>query len=364
MKKVYNLLNEAGTNLRLTVVFLSIYFTSIILENLVIPFWYIIDLGPEYLSEFSQFFDFNSLMSILALLALYITVSNFGLEELVDKNKYLSSAIIIVFFLHYFFTFHFVERLLSLYPFSINQLPISFTDFFPFDWVGITGDFGTISDGYAGWEHYLSIVFNCVSAVSILAAVILFLRHLKSSSESIGVKTFIKSLRKDYITKWRLTVGVIVTIPFLLINSMNVQAFDYRVLSYEAEFTQEVLVEFYKEFTDADSLGFIQLANAKKEAANKAYPEVVAKKSRIQSIDNSLLSSDFDELKEELVEWVDLWLALLQQIALESGGDKETLFKITQKYIEVSRIALQNAPSLADQFQLDFWETDFLTLTK
>jgi hypothetical protein len=266
--------------------------------------------------------------------------------------------------LHYFFTFHFVERLLSLYPFSINQLPSRFTDFFPFDWVGITYDFGTINDGYAGWEHYLSIILNCASAVSILVAVILFIRHLKSSSESTDVKTFIESLRKDFITKWRLTVGVIITIPFLLINSMNVQAFDYSVLSYEAEFTQEELAKFYKEFTDADSLGFIQQAHAKKEAANKAYPEVVAKKSRIQSIDNSLLSSDVDELKEELVEWVDLWLVLLQQIALESGGDKETLFKITQKYIEVSRIALRDAPSLANQFQLDFWETDFLTLTK
>ena len=70
------------------------------------------------------------------------------------------------------------------------------------------------------------------------------------------------------------------------------------------------------------------------------------------------------ELKKGLIEWADLWQVLLQQIALESEGTSETLFKITQKYIEVSRIALANSPARTDEDNIDFWQTEFLTLTK
>lgn len=357
-------MREVDSNLRLAILSLIVFFVSGLLENLVTPFWYLIDLGVKYIGEFSQFFDFDSLFSILALLAIYIVVADTEFKESIQRQKFLSGASMIIFLFHYVVTFHFVERLFSLYPFSFGALPKNFTDFFPFDWVGITFDYQTINDGYGGWKEYLSLILNSISAISILIAALFFIKHLKSGTTSISFKLFIKPLQDKLATKKRITLSIIIIIPFSFINSINVQSYDFRVLSYEAQFAQEDLTEFYQQFTDANSLEFNQQENAKKSAANKFYPEIVARSARIQSVDNSLLSNDLSELKKGLIEWADLWQVLLQQIALESGGTSETLFKITQKYIELSRIALANAPTRTDEDNINFWQTEFLTLTK
>lgn len=364
MKKVYESLREVDSNLRLAILSLTVFFVIGLVENLVTPFWYLIELGVKYIGEFSQFFDFHSLFSILALLAIYIVAADSEFKESIQREKFLSVAIVIIFLFHYVFTFHFVQRLLSLYPFSFGSLPKNFTHFFPFDWVGLTVDYQTINDGYGGWKEYLSIILNSISAISILIAALFFIKHLKSSTTSISLKLFIKPLQEKLVTKRRITLSIILIIPVLFINSINVQSYDFRVLSYETQFAQEDLAEFYQQFTNANSLEFNQQENAKKAAANKFYPEIVARNARIQSVDNSLLSNDLYELKKGIIEWADLWQVLLQQIALESGGTSETLFKITQKYIEVSRIALANAPARADEDNIDFWQTEFLTLTK
>jgi hypothetical protein len=364
VKKVYESLREIDSSLRLAILSLTVFFVSGLLENLVTPFWYSIELGVKYIGEFLQFFDFDSLFSILALLAIYIVVADSEFKESIQRQKFLIVASMLIFLFHYVLTFHFVERLLSLYPFSFGASPKNFTDFLPFDWVGLTFDYQTINDGYGGWKEYLSLILNFISAISILIAALFFIKHTKSGTTSISFKPFIKPLQAKLATKRRIVLSVILIIPFLFINSINVQSYDFRVLTYETQFAQEDLTEFYKEFTNASSLEFNQQENAKKAAANKFYPDIVARNARIQSIDNSLLSNDLFELKKELIEWVDLWQVLLQQIALESGGTSETLFKITQKYIEVSRIALANAPARTDEDNIDFWQTEFLTLTK
>jgi len=364
IRQAYESLSKVNTNLRLTFLTITIYFVSALLENLVFPFWYIIDLGINQIEEFSQFFNYDSLFLIFALLAIYILVSSLKFPEKSEREKYLSTGIFCIFLVHYVLTFHFMERLLSLYPLAINQLPKTFTDFFPFDWISLGFDFRTINDGYAGWREYLSFTLDSITAISFFIAVFFLFRHLKSSQSKISIKVFFQPLKQDLLRKKNIAIAIFLTIPFLFINSLNVQAFDFRVLTYEAEFTQEKLVEFSKQISDANNLFLSERENARKAAADRAFTEITERDKRLQSVSNSLLSNNLEDLKIGLIELMSLWQELLQQIALKSDGNDELVFKISQKYKELSKIALSNSPSLVEDFNIDFWENEFLSIVK
>lgn len=364
IRQAYESLSKVKTNLRLTFLTIIIFFVSALLENLVYPFSYLIDFGINQIDEFSRFFDYDSLFSIFALLAIYILASSLKFPEKSEREKYLSTGIFCIFFAHYVFTFHFMERLLSLYPPSLNQLPKTFTDFFPFDWVSLGFDFRTINDGYAGWREYLSITINSITAISFFIAVFFFIRHLKSSHSKISIKVFFQPLKQEFLKKKHIAFTIFLTVPFLFINSLSVQAFDFRVLTYEAEFAQEKLVEFSKQISDADNLFFSERENARKAAADRAFTEIAERDNRFQSVSNSLLSNNLEDLKVGLIELMILWQELLQQVALKSDGNDELVFKISQKYKELSKIALSNSPSLVEDYNIDFWENEFLSLVK
>jgi len=324
--------------------------------------------GNFSLSELSGVINYNTFVSVLSLTLLYLVVKNLSKIANEEKGKYLISLTIVIFVFHYVFQFFFIERLLSLYTFSVNSLPSSITYFLPFDWSDFRGDYAEFQSFYdTGWFRLhliFSMVFSLISLISFLASMFFSLKFLHSKRVKLEIKRellFIKSFFKS--TKTSATVLSIV-IVFSLFGIQNIKAWDYSVISMETGFVQEDLTDFQEELTFANQKMFdSERLEARKVAANKAYSSISNKEERLK-IDLSLWSNDLDELGSGVVEWIVLWKKALREMSIQGYSEPETLFDLSQKYSEVAKLGNSVAPQLAEDYDIDFWNEEFYALVR
>jgi hypothetical protein len=108
--------------------------------------------GGFSLGDVPQLFNYSNFVPVISFTFLFLSIKNLGKINNEEQEKYLISVVITIFIFYYVLKFFFVERLLSLYTFSVNSLPDSVTDFFPFDWYDISNGYGNFrSDFDPGW---------------------------------------------------------------------------------------------------------------------------------------------------------------------------------------------------------------------
>jgi hypothetical protein len=358
-------LRVINRSLLLAIVALFVFFTSEVLRLESYPIDSIIR-GTYSLSELPEIFNYNTFVPVISFILLYLVIANLGKIANEEKEKYLISLIVTIFVFHYVFQFFFIERLLSLYAFSVNSLPDSITPFLPFDWSNFRSDYAEFQIFYEIGTYQLhlifSMIFSLISLISFLASILFSLKFVRSKRVKLEIKRgllFIKSFLKS--TKNTLTVLSIVMV-FSIFGIQNIKASDYFVIGMETGFVQDDLKVFQEELTLAN-LKIIESEklDARKAAANKAYSSIATKEERLK-IDLSLWSNDLEELNSEVVEWIVLWKKLLREGSIQGYVDPGTLFDLNQKYAEVAKLGISSAPQLAASYAIDFWDEEFYPL--
>jgi hypothetical protein len=322
--------------------------------------------GNFSLSELPELLNYSNFIPVISFILLYLVVKNLGKIANEEKEKYLISLTIIVFVFHYVFQFFIIERLLSLYKFSVNSLPNSITDFLPFDWSNFRGDYAEFQIFYEIGEYQLhlifSMVFSVISLISFLASVFFSLKFLHSRKIKLEIKRgliYIKSFFKSIKT----SVAVLsIVMVFSIFGIQNIKASDYSTISIETMVVQDDLKVFQEELTLANQkIIESEKLDGRKAAANKAYSSIATKEERLK-IDLSLWSNDLEELNSEVVEWIVLWKKLLREGSIQGYVDPGTLFDLNQKYSEVAKLGKSAAPQLASDVWIDFWDEEFYSL--
>lgn len=358
----FNVLKLINRNLRVAIIALFIFFTSefLLSESALI---YFIGSGSSDLNNLLEALDYHNFISVFSFIILYLAIKYSDKVSSEEKEKYLISFIIIVFVFNYIFKFYFVERLFSLTAPTLNSLPSSITGFFPFDWYYLREGYTNFQSDYdPGW-YRLQFVFVLISAISILASMFFswkFLHTSKVRPEITKNLSHIKSLTKP--TKIRAAVLSIVII-FFIFGIQNIEARDYRSITYEAEFTQDDLVKFQDDLRRANQISSQSAKyDARKTAASKAYSSIANSDERLNDLDLSFWSGDLKELKSGVTEWMVLWEKFLKEMSLQGFVEPATLFDLNQKYTEVGKLGKNRAPELVDSWGIDYWDKEFYQL--
>jgi hypothetical protein len=358
-------LRAINKSLFLAVIALFIFFASEVLRLESYPIGSIFR-GTYSLSELPELFNYSNFIPVISFILLYLVIANLGKIANEEKEKYLISLTVTIFVFHYVFQFFFIERLLSLYAFSVNSLPDSITPFLPFDWSNFRSDYAEFQIFYEIGSYQLhlifSMIFSLTSLISFLASILFSLKFLRSKRVKLEIKRgllFIKSFFKS--TKTTLTVLSIVMV-FSIFGIQNIKASDYFVIGMETEFAQDDLKVFQEELNLANQKMYeSERIEARRAAANKAYSSISNKEERLR-IDLSLWSNDLEELNSEVVEWIVLWKKVLKELSTQDYVEPGTLFDLNQKYAEVAKLGISSAPQLAASYAIDFWGEEFYPL--
>jgi hypothetical protein len=356
-------IRERNKSLFLAIIALFVFFVSEVLR-LESYSLHSIFTGEFSLGDVPQLFNYSNFLPVISFTFMYLGIKNIGKIGNEEQEKYLISVIITIFVFYYVFKFFFVERLLSLYAFSVNSLPDSVTDFFPFYWYDISNGYDDFrSDFDPGW-YKLQFIASLISAISILGSMFFSLKFLHLRKVTLEIKRgllFIKSFFKS--TKTSLTVLSIVMV-FSTFGIQNIKELDYSIISMETGFVQEDLIDFREELKVANQKVFeSERLDARKVAANKAYSSISNKEDRLK-IDLSLWSNDLEELSSGVVEWIVLWKKALRETSTRGYSEPETLFDLNQKYSEVAKLGNSVAPQLAEDYDIDFWDEEFYALVR
>lgn len=349
-------------NLRVAIIALFIFFTSeFLLEESALM--YFIGSGSSDFNNLLEVLDYHNFITVFSFIILYLAIKYSDKVSSEEKEKYLISFIIIVFVFNYIFKFYFVERLFSLKAPRLNSLPSSITGFFPFDWYYLREGYTNFQSDYdPGW-YRLQFVFVLISAISIVASMFFSWKFLHTSKVKPEIKknlSNIKTLLKP--TKIR-AVALSIVIIFFIFGIQNIKAGDYRSISYEVEFTQDDLVQFQDDFIRANQISSQSAKyDARKTAASKAYSSIANKDERLNDLDLSFWSGNLKELKSGATEWMVLWEKFLKEMSLQGFVEVGTLFDLNQKYVEVAKLGKFRAPELVDDYQIDFWDEEFIAL--
>ena len=123
------------------------------------------------------------------------------------------------------------------------------------------------------------------------------------------------------------------------------------------------MVEFQEELRLANQISFQpEKYEARKAAASKAYSSISNRDERLNDFRLSLWSSNLNDLKSGVTEWMVLWEKFLKEMSLQGYVESGTLFDLNQKYAEVSKLGQFRAPELAGDYSIEYWEKEFYPL--
>jgi len=355
-------LRQVNKELKIAIASLFVFFAS---EFLFSEAFTIYTIFSDYfeLIDLYKVFNYQNFISVISFITLYLIMKNYS--EISDKEKenYLISLIIVVFIFNYIFKFYFMERIFSLTDTGLNSLPNSVTDFFPFDWYNLSTGYTDFQSDYdPGW-YKIRFIFVLISAVSILISIFFVWKYLHLSKIKPEIKKNLFHIKNFFNPiKTRIVVLSIVMI-FSIFGIQNIKAYDYRSISYEAEFMQDDLLKFQEELKLANQMSFqSDMYDARKAAANKIYSDISNKDDRLKDLSLSLWSSNLNDLKSGIIEWMVLWEKFLKEMSLQGYVEAGTLFDLNQKYAEVVKLGKSHAPELVDEYSIDYWDEEFYPL--
>jgi hypothetical protein len=319
--------------------------------------------GNFGINSFLEIFDYRNFVSIISFVILYLVIRNYSNVSNVEKESYLISLIIIVFVFNYIFKFYFMERIFSLTATGLNSLPNSITDFFPFDWYYLSTGYTDFQSDYdPGW-YKIRFIFVLISALSISISIFFAWKYLHTSKVKPEIKKNLFQLKTLFKPTKTRVVGLSIVMTFSLFGIQNIKANDYRSISYEAEFMQDDLVKFQEELKVANQISFqSDKYEARKIAANKSYSDISRRNERLNDFRLSLWSSNLNDLKSGIIEWMVLWEKFLKEMSLQGYVEAGTLFDLNQKYAEVVKLGKSHAPELVDEYSIDYWDEEFYPL--
>lgn len=367
MSKYLEPLRELGSldkKLKFAISLYVIYLITRLLSDLPYTLYSLIQYRSFYNLE--DFFVFENFVSIIALMAIYLSLKNNAHTMDGDREKNLTRNLASVGLMHYILGFYFVKQVIELRPVNARELPQRIPDFLPIDWFTLEYNFGDFSkEFYSAYDYVgpFEFIIALISAIAITLAIVFFILYLKSIWKESQVKLDISEIFGGFKSKTSRGLVALILIPFLALGNMNIQEQDFYTISLDTEMAQEDLVEFKNKMPSVSSgLSATEVIEQRKFAANSAYKVLVENAEIFNRESISFWSPDSKDLRVELLEWVDLWKIVLKELALNGYAEKSSVFELQQKYKEISGFALNRAPRLTQSFTKDFWREEFVTL--
>jgi len=356
-------LRSIDKKLRIAISLYAIYLITRLLSDLPYTLYSLIQYRNFYNLE--DFFVFENFISIIALIAIYLSLKNNVNPMDGDKEKVLTRNLASVGLMHYILDFYIVKQVIELRPVNARELPQRIPDFLPIDWFTLKFNFGDFSkEFYSPYDYVGPFEFSIalISAIAITLAIVFFFLYLKSVRRESYFKLDISLIFTEFNSKGSRSLVTLILIPFLALGNMNIQGQDFYSISFGTRITQEDLVEFKNKVPSASSeLTATEVIQQRKFFANNAYKVLVENEKMLTRDSISFWSPDSKDLRVELLAWVDLWKIVLKELALNGYAEKASVFELQQKYKEISGIALNRAPRLTESFTKDFWREEFVT---
>ena len=367
MNKYLEPLRELGSldkKLRIAISLYAIYLITRLLSDLPYTLYSLIQYRSFYNLE--DFFVFENFISIIALIAIYLSLKNIVHPIDGDRESVLTRNLASIGLVHYILNFYFVKQVIELRPVNARDLPQRIPDFLPIDWFTLEYNFEDFfQEFYSPYDYVGPFEFfiALISAVAVALAIVFFFVYLKSSWNKSHFQLDISAIFREFKSKTTRILVILILIPFLAFGSMNIQEQDFYSISLDTEMTQEDLVEFKNKVPSASAgLSATEVIQQRKFAANSAYKVMVENEEMLTRESISFWSPDTKDLRVQLLEWVDLWKIVLKELALNGYAEKSSVFELQQKYKEISGVALNRAPTLTESFTKDFWRDEFVSL--
>lgn len=347
---------------QILVIAFLIYLVSYLLANSSFAIYNLFDGGIGY-SDFTDFFEYDNFLLVIALLMVYFSISKGNFSSVSERETFLFSSVFTIFLFHYILNFFFIQRLVELRSPVINSLPNSVTDFLPFNWLSLSWNYNNLLEGYGSGWNSIDLGFTIVSVISILTVIFILGSYLKSSKHHLKDVVIFKNLTSLFQSTNRKVFIVVLTVMFVFIGIENTKARDYSTISMEAEFIQDDFKEFQDELVLANQrTSELDKYEARKAAASKAFGATSGKSIRLDFLDLSLWSSNLRVLEAGVVEWFGLWQVFLKEMSLKGYVEPETVFDLNQKYSEVADLGEFRAPPFSEEYEIEFWQDEFVTL--
>lgn len=357
-------LSSVNKRLKISISFYVIYLITRLLSDL--PYTLYSLTQDKRFFMLKDFFSFENLISIIALIAIYLSLKNIVNSIGVDREKMLTRNLTSVGIMHYILDFYFVKQVIELRPVNARDLPQSITNFLPIDWFTIYYNYYDFSKEFYSPYDYVGpfeFLFALISAIAMTLAIVSFFFYFTSMRSEFHFKLDLPAISREFKGKASRSLVTLILILFLGIGNLNIQEQDFYSISLDTEAIQEDLIEFNDKMP-SESSGFsaTEVIQQRKFAADNAYKVMVENEGMLTTQSISFWSPDSKDLRVQLLEWVDLWKIVLKELALNGYAEKSSVFELQQKYKEISGVALNRAPRLTDSFTKDFWREEFVTL--
>lgn len=355
-------LRTVDKKLKIAVFAFAIYLITRLLADFPTTLYFLVESQEFY--NFEGFFLFDNFLSILTLVAIYLTLK--ASQEQKDENleSFIQKRILSIFCLFYLLQFYIVQEAIELRPINIKSIPSSIKEFIPIDWTMIQWSFESIFIGeFFEYDDVLELIISVISATSFFIAILSFAFYLQKNWKVFEFRVDLSHFFQGFNSSKSKLGVVILILPFLIFGNAKIQDNDFFSLTTTVEFIQDDLVSFQGKLPKNDSgLGGSEVIEQRKVQAQLVYKEIVAKERWIADDKLSIWSPDVKELRVEVLEWLDLWKGILRELSLNGYSEKESIFELQQKYKEVSNLAINRAPKLAADYTKSFWADEFVSL--
>jgi len=365
LSKYLEPLRELGSldkKLRIAFIALATYLITRLLADLPVTLYFLLEYQDFYnLEGFSTFRNFLLLITLIAIYLILLNHQNRAPEE---REKILARSLASIFALYYILHFRIVQEVIELRLINASLLPSDFQDLLPIDWYSIQWGIEDMLEGiYFKYDDFLELLLATISAISLAIALCSFILFLKSKWHDLNFKLDLLEISREFRATKSKIVVIALILPFLIIGNDRIQADDYSTLTFEVQFMQEELVEFQGKLPkNSELISQTELYDARKFNAQYAYKDFIKREKRITDPITSIWSPEVKELRVEVIEWLELWRVVLQDLSLNGFTSKESLFKLEQKYKEISSLAVAAAPRFTQDYDVDFWRDDFVEL--
>jgi hypothetical protein len=338
------------------------YLTARLVADLPVTLYFLLEYQDVYNLE--GFFTFRSFLLLLTIMAIYLTLRNHQNSTPEESEKVLARSVASIFSLYYILHFSIVQEIIEIRPVNATSLPSKLQELLPIDWYTIQFGIEDMLEGtYFKYDDFLELLFGLISAISLVIALVSFIMFLKSKWNELGFKLDLLEISREFRATKSKIIVIVMLVPFLVIGNERIQEYDYSTLAFEVQSMQEDLVDFQGKLPkNSELITQTELYDARKFNAQYAYKDFIAREKRVTDPSTSLWSPEVKELRVEVIEWLELWKLVLQDLSLNGFTSKELLFKLEQKYKEISNLAVITAPRLTQDYNIDFWRDDFVAL--
>ena len=358
----FSVLISVDKKLRIAFIALATYLVTRLLADLPITLYFLLEYQDLYNLE--GFSTFRNFLLLLTIMAIYLILRNHQNGAPEESERILARSMASIFALYYILHFRIVQEVIEMRPISASSLPSDFQELLPIDWYSIQWGIEDMVEGiYFKYDDFLELLLATISAISLVIALCSFILFLRSKWKDLNFKLDLLEISREFrATKSKIVVMVLI-LPFLIIGNDRIQEDDFSTLALEVQFMQEELVEFQGKLPkNSELITQTELYDARKFNAQYAYKDFISREKRITDPTTSLWSPEVKELRVEVIEWLELWRLVLQDLSLNGFTSKESLFKLEQKYKEISSFAVATAPRLTQDYNIDFWRVDFVAL--